>query len=266
MLSFYCNICGKQSVAPRNAVSGRETRSCYHCGSTLRFRSVVHVVVNELLGEDKAMPQVEPDKSIAGIGLSDAMIYADSLNDRFDYQNTFYHQEPRLNIERPDSHFLSSADFVICSEVFEHIGQPVQRAFDNLFALLKPGGLCVFSVPYDTEASETVEHFPDLYDYRIVTDADQKVLINHTQDGKEQRYENLRFHGGKGNTLEMRLFSLNAVTDHIRRAGFIDTRVRNESCLTHGIVWPQDASHLISMRKPTSKSVPVSANSTNSSV
>lgn len=40
-----------------------------------------------------------------------------------------------------------SFDFIICSEVLEHVKEP-QSAVDNFFRLLKPGGKCLVTVPF----------------------------------------------------------------------------------------------------------------------
>ena len=58
-------------------------------------------------------------------------------------------------------------DFIIASDVFEHIAPPVSRAFVNARRLLKPGGVMIFSVPFSLEA-DTVERFPELFDYRLL--------------------------------------------------------------------------------------------------
>lgn len=38
---FTCNICGRKSSATFKELIGRETISCYNCGATLRFRSII---------------------------------------------------------------------------------------------------------------------------------------------------------------------------------------------------------------------------------
>lgn len=59
------------------------------------------------------------------------------------------------------------------------------------------------------------EHFPELFEYKIVTKKGNKVLINKTRQGKEQIFENLRFHSGPGETLEMRVFSRSSLLENI---------------------------------------------------
>ena len=107
------------------------------------------------------------DKGIEGIGLSDADAYAVPLADKFDYANTFFHAEPRLDIAEADIERYGGCDFIVASDVFEHVAPPVSRAFENAHRLLKSGGKLIFTVPFTLEDA-TVEHFPDLFDWSIV--------------------------------------------------------------------------------------------------
>src|SRR5258705_3202831 len=56
---------------------------------------------------------------------------------------TLFRSEPRFDITAPPSD--TKYDFVIASEVFEHVRPPIQTAFDNLASLLKPGGFVILS-------------------------------------------------------------------------------------------------------------------------
>ncbi len=172
-----------------------------------------------LFGRSLAIGEFPRRKDIRGIGLSCAGPYARRLRRKLAYTNTFYHKRPRLDICRPDPAMSGTLDFIIASDVFEHIVPPVSRAFENCRRLLKAGGVMVFSVPYAYEGS-TVEHFPELHDYRIEKLDGRQVLLNRTTDGREQRFENLSFHGGAGGTLEMRAFSRPDLIREFEQAGF----------------------------------------------
>ena len=126
-------------------------------------------------------------------------------------------------------------DFVISSEVFEHVVPPVQTAFDNLARLLKPGGLVVFSTPWETEGPNR-EHFPDLHDFEVVKLRSGYVLVNRTRDGYLQTFDDLKFHEGAGSTLEMRMFSHDGLLANCRAAGFSEVHVA-EDYPEYGIVW-----------------------------
>jgi hypothetical protein len=161
-IRFQCNICGWTGRSPVSAISSREQPSCCGCGSTLRFRSIIAALTKELLGDIVPLSQQSVNKNIRGLGMSDADVYASPLEQKYSYQNSFYDKKPML-----DATDLSSwrsgfeYNFVISSDVYEHIPFPVDVAFHNLFNLLGPGGVCIFSVPYDVTGN-TKEHFPSL--------------------------------------------------------------------------------------------------------
>jgi SAM-dependent methyltransferase len=247
---FTCNICGGISVSPLNLVKNREAPSCTSCGSNRRFRSIIYVLLKELTGRESKLVEIEEQKQLSGMGLSDANVYAAGLSKKFDYTNTYYHKEPQLDITsvKPDRH--ESVDFIISSDVFEHIPVPVETAFDNLYKTLKKNGLCVFSVPYKLDGT-TEEHFPDLYEYHIESAHGKTILVNKTQEGQVQKFESLRFHGGPGATLEMRLFSLNDLIENMKNAGFTDIKIHLENVPEFGVLIEENTrSHIISMRKP----------------
>lgn len=245
---FRCNICGaRNSLA--TAAFDRESGACRCCGANVRFRSLIAVLAQRLLGGVAVLDEIEPRKDIKGVGMSDARCYASRLRAKFDYTNTFLHRRPRLDIVQPDRRWLGRQDFVISSDVFEHVAPPVQRAFDHLCALIAPGGVAVFSVPY-VLAGETREHFPRLNQFSVRMDVDGDwVLDNITAGGERERFRGLVFHGGPGSTLEMRVFSLPALRRHFAAAGFVDLRIHDEQCMEHGIVVPHPWGLVLSARR-----------------
>jgi SAM-dependent methyltransferase len=236
-VAFRCNLCGTQNVVPR-ALLARETPSCSRCGSTVRFRAMAHLLTTALFGQDIALVDLPSRKDIVGIGLSDADAYAVPLAQKLGYTNTWFHTEPRLDIANVPPGISARYDFLIASDVFEHVAPPVSRAFANARRILKPGGAFVFTVPFALEG-DTVEHFPGLHDFRIVEENGRWTLHNRTADDRDETFTDLVFHGGPGTTLEMRLFSLPALEREFARAGFSSLRVAAEPCLAHGIVWPE---------------------------
>jgi SAM-dependent methyltransferase len=142
-----------------------------------------------------------------------------------------------------------SADFVVSSDVFEHVPPPVEKAFENLYKILKNGGVCIFSVPYDNQG-QTKEHFPDLYDFSIRMVDGKSELINKTRKGEIQIFDDLRFHGGDGSTLEMRLFSKTDLVRTLKETGFKEIRFYDQTIERYGIVTHKLSPHLIlTMRK-----------------
>jgi SAM-dependent methyltransferase len=236
-IPFLCNLCGTPNAGTLAALS-REALTCSHCGSNVRFRAMAFLVTKEVLGRPLPLSEIPAHKEIAGVGLSDAVNYAGPLAEKFSYENPFYHTEPRLDIVAIDESRVGRYDFIIASDVFEHVLPPIGVAFRNAHALLKPGGVLVLTVPFSLDA-ETVEHFPDLHDWRIEVEDGRHVLLNRTRDGRSQRFADLVFHGGPGSTLEMRLFSRDALLRELAAAGFREVRVAAEPCVAHGIVWPE---------------------------
>jgi SAM-dependent methyltransferase len=236
-VGFTCNVCSTPNVVARSALS-REVPSCAGCASTVRFRAIARLVVLEMLGVEAALPQLTPRRDLRGLGLSDDTRYAAELARAFDYTNTWYHTEPRLDIAAVPARERGRYDFVIASDVFEHVPPPVSRAFDGARALLKPGGVLVFTVPF-TLGPATVEHFPELREWQLAQEADTWCLHNVTADGRRQRFDSLVFHGGPGSTLEMRVFCRDDLLRAFAAAGFARVRIADEACAAFGIEWPE---------------------------
>jgi SAM-dependent methyltransferase len=215
----------------------RERPSCRRCGSTVRTRTLVHLLTSELFGRSMALPDLPLRRDLIGIGLSDTPAYANRLSEKLGYTNTFYHQEPRLDIAAAPARLSGHYDFIVASEVFEHVAPPVSRAFVNARRLLKSHGVLIFSVPYTLDP-DTREHYPELHDYRVVQSDGRWRLENRTEDGRAQIYTDPVFHGGPGSTLEMRLFSRSGLIREFTDAGFAGVRIAEEPQLEFGIVWP----------------------------
>ena len=197
------------------------------------MRWIVHALSTELFGESLVLNDFPKRKAIHGIGMSDPIPISDVLERRFAYQNTFFDRAPRLDITEPNRH--DQYDFIIASEVFEHVRLPVQKAFDHLASMLKPSGFAVFSSPYEAEG-RTIEHFPNLHDWQLVSLNSGYVLVNRTSEGKLETFEDLSFHGGPGCTLEMRIFSEQDLIANCRKAGFHSIKIA-EDHPPFGIIW-----------------------------
>ena len=240
-MDFRCNVCGAHNTdIERAVVSGREDASCLTCHSSLRMRAVIHALSMELYGKSLALPDFPEDKSVIGLGMSDWDGYAVPLAKKFSYTNTYYHTEPRLDITAPDERWLGQNRFMISSDVFEHIPiRGLRAGFQNCRRLLDEDGVLIFTVPY-TKDGHNREHFPSLYDFRIEDVDGKKVLFNTTEDGREERFEDLIFHGGEGSTLEMRWFSEPDLRAAFEDAGFASMKVYDDIVPELGILWPMD--------------------------
>lgn len=209
--------------------------TCGFCGSNVRTRGLIYVLAQELFGSPLLLAEFPRIRSLRGLGTSDSAAYADRLADRFDYRNTFFHREPRFDLSQPSPAEFGQYDFVISSEVLEHVVSPVEAAFRNLCGLLKPSGVLVFTVPYSLEAT-TTERFGALHDFGFARLSDRTLLVNRTQQGEVQVFDDLIFHGGSGATLEMREFSEAGLKDILATAGFPDSRIDSEDHPEFGIV------------------------------
>jgi SAM-dependent methyltransferase len=236
-IAFRCNLCGAPNRAALSALD-REAPSCRGCGSNVRFRAMGYLVAREVLGVSAALPDLPVAKGVRGIGLSDADAYAVPLAQKLDYVNTYFHREPRLDIAAVDPARHGRYDFIVSSDVFEHVVPPVGRAFENACKLLRPGGKLIFTVPFSL-AADTVEHFPGLHEWEISERDGRWRLVNRTPDGAVMTYDDLIFHGGPGTTLEMRVFSQAALMREFERAGFARVRMAAEPYLPFGIHWPE---------------------------
>lgn len=249
VLHFRCNICGRSSRADLRRLT-REEPTC-RCGSTVRIRALVHVLSSELFGKSLALPDFPSRPDIVGIDMSGAEAYAAKLPGKLGYTNTFLHKPPYLDITNPQAQWLERCDFVMSSDVFEHVAPPVSRVFVNTLRILKPGGVIILTVPYGKHG-DTLEHFPELNDYHLEKQGNRRVLLNTTRGGTRQEFDNLVFHGGEGDTLEMRVFSESGVLADLRKAGFEDIRIHREPRHEFGIHWIYDWSLPITARRPAS--------------
>ncbi len=237
--NFTCNICGAECERPVTP-PGREVPGCPKCGSTVRLRSLIALLSREIFGIELALPHFPVLKGVRGIGMSDPRELAERLAEKFDYTNTFYHQEPRLDIVDLAPEHVGRYDFILSSEVLEHVPPPVERAFANLNRMLKPDGLLLLTVPYKIDG-QTAEHFPELHEYALASPGGRTVLVNRRRDGSLEVFENLSFHGGDGSTLEMRVFTETSLKEILAGAGFGGVHIASEDVpefgVRHGETW-----------------------------
>ena len=237
---FQCNVCGARNESDAD-VEDREQATCARCRSSMRFRSIVLVLSRALFGMDLGLCEFPRLKSLRGLGIGDSDVYSARLEERFSYTNTFYHREPAFDLLRPDETEFGKYDFVICSEVLEHVPPPVDGAFHTLGRLLRPAGVLILTAPYSL-ASETVEHFPGLHETGLAEINGRPVLVNRAGNGRYEVFDDLAFHGGRGFTLEMRVFSEADIRGRLARAGFAKVRFETAGNRNFGIVFANPCS------------------------
>ena len=244
MVSFVCNICGRLNQVEHFAT---EPATCT-CGSNVRLRALIHLLSEELFSESLPLIEFPRLKSIRGLGMSDQQSYAVLLAEKFDYTNTYYDREPRLDFTTAHPELYGTYDFILSADVLEHIAPPVERALDEICRLLKPRGflgITVFCNPSDNLR----EHFPNLHTYRTIALGESWVLINRRADGGLEVHDQLVFHGGTGATLEMREFGITSLRQKLLGCGFRDVHLLTEDIPGIGIHFDSDVSQPLIARK-----------------
>jgi SAM-dependent methyltransferase len=216
-VSFRCNLCGTTNEVGR-AMIDRETPSCAGCGSTPRSRALIEALTTRLIGTSVVLSSVGARKEISGLGLSDWEGYAQMLESRFSYKNTFFKSDPALDITARPGTAQGQLDFLISSEVFDHVVGEVEQIFANVHSLLKPGGVLVFTVPFTLEGP-TVE-------YEAAADPASPTA----------------------GFVPARQFSLESLQYVLERAGFTDVVVHSDVNPEFGIWWNPRVSVPLSAR------------------
>ena len=191
----------------------RELDSCVACGSTWRQRATVVAVLHGLASMSGPLPERPHDHSTSGLGVSDDSLVAAALSRAFNYVNTDLHRFPRLDLNDTSS-VVEKFDFVTCSEVLEHVLPPVDDAIRNLSGLLSVGGFAVVSVPIF--ADQFHEHYPEIVSWQ----RDGESLVWFDREGTTRHDDAPRFHGGPGDTLELREWSDASFQESLIKAGF----------------------------------------------
>jgi hypothetical protein len=259
--AFTCNLCGTRNLFQSAHFENPELPSCQACESNVRFRWLI----------DRIAREVPSGKSTKGIGLTDPPPVAAILAERFTYLNT---QMETLDIRRDPSP-LGDLDFLIASEVFEHVEPPVMDAFNNVAKMLRPSGVFLLTVPWVYEG-DGLQVIPELNDWKLAREGNGWAVIdkashysNMSFDGSPgpslgytrehfpqwpvdlAAFENLVYHGGPGFALEMRLFTRGGVEQNLHAAGFTVVEFDSRENRDIGIVFPYPWSHPIVARKET---------------
>jgi len=169
------------------------------------------------------------DFSREGLGISDDYRLATRLGQLFSYTNSFFHRFPLLDLCAPPPEALRSFDFVVCSDVLEHVPAPVDQALVGLRLLLRDGGFAVVSIPtYEVlvehgllrhvgrTGQETLEYYPGLVDWEM---SDGRFLWRDSE-GNRQIDDHPEIHGGDGATVAFRLWAITDLAKRLLSAGF----------------------------------------------
>jgi len=232
-LDFTCNVCGKLNTAVEDF--GSEVPNCAECLSTVRIRALLYALSQELFGTPLQLRDFPVLKGLRCVGMTDSDSYAKTLAKKFDYKNTFFDRQPRLDITDSGAFDEDAVDVLISSEVFEHVHPPLEKAFENAFRLLRANGILLITMPYHLDDWPSLEHFPQLADAGMAQLRGGPVLVNRTAEGELQVFDNLVFHGGPGSTLEMRMLNESALRRALLDAGFSELHFYAEDYAPFGI-------------------------------
>jgi SAM-dependent methyltransferase len=199
-LMWKCVLCAYQNSDHRKP--SREKSNCMNCGSTWRARAVALNVLIQLGYPPQSYPEIKSDWSRVGLGISDDVAIASVIPTKFLYSNTYYDAFPSLDIRKIPKTALYGFEFVICSDVLEHIDVKLADAVKGVSRLLKPNGFAVLSVPV-VKNSRRNEFYPKLSTFKI---EGGKVFWEDTE-GSFHIDRKPEFHGGRGQNLAFREFT-----------------------------------------------------------
>ncbi|MBK7929444.1 MAG: methyltransferase domain-containing protein [Bryobacterales bacterium] len=232
---YLCNVCGAVNDGAAEC-KGEAFPPCTGCGSTVRQRGIVLLLSRALFGCDLALCDFPELPAVRGLGVSDPAVIAKPLAKKFSYTNTYYHREPSLDITGAGEDEHGRYDFIICSEVLEHVAPPVEAAFAMLARLLRPGGFVILTVPYSVEA-RTVEHFDGVASLTVTSVGGKMIAVGRDADGSYRLFEDLVFHVGEGSTLERRMFCEADLAALLTAAGFAKVTVLYEGGERFGVAF-----------------------------
>ena len=177
-----------------------------------------------------------PRPGISAIGISDAVMYADILEKKLNYKNTYLHTDPYLDLcDTESTSRYSGLDIIICSDVLEHTKETPNVVLRNMLGMLKPGGVIILSAP-TYQMPTTIEWYPGAKSVEVIPNGDDYHVAWTTIRDVDYIDTNPSFHGGAGNVLEMRVISHSALLADAVAIGY-EAKTR-EFDPNSGYVWP----------------------------
>jgi SAM-dependent methyltransferase len=208
-----CILCSFQNSNLRKP--SREKSNCMRCGSTWRARAVALNVLMQLGYPPQVYPELKSDWSRVGLGISDDIAIASVIPTKFLYSNTYYDAFPNLDIRKIPKAALHGFEFVICSDVLEHIDVKLAQAVKGVSKLLKPNGFAVLSVPVVTNSLRS-EFYPNLSSFTI----EKGKVFWEDSEGVTHIDRKPEFHGGRGQNLAFREFTEVSFEELLLNNGF----------------------------------------------
>lgn len=152
----YCPICGIENDFLSYGYVPRPNAKCPKCGSLERHRFVYFLYSILFLKSSKTQRVLHfaPEKCISGLFLENPLVEyvpADLNPERYDFLKNVLKLDA-CNIDMPDCSF----DVVLANHLMEHL--PDDKKFiRECLRVLKPSGILIFTVPFDSSRDETYE-------------------------------------------------------------------------------------------------------------
>jgi SAM-dependent methyltransferase len=145
---YTCNVCGKTSKF--DDFMGRESAICPHCKIKERHRLLVHYVVNET-----PITRDELDVLHFAPQIGEKRFYRSLPNLNYvtaDYLDVEDVQLDLTALAQPDE----SWDVLFVYHILEHIIED-QKAMQEMYRVLRPGGMALLQVPLEPDRTEIYE-------------------------------------------------------------------------------------------------------------
>jgi SAM-dependent methyltransferase len=148
------------------------------------------------------------------VGFDDGPVLGSLLPTKLRYVNTHISEFPILDLTRPAPSAVGFFEFALCTEVLEHVTGDPAIALSGLYQILRPSGFAVVTVP---AAPNHQEWYPNLLE--VLEQSDQHVKWRDDA-GHEFINNSPEYHGGTGDVLAFRVFSMSSVRDLLLNSGF----------------------------------------------
>lgn len=155
----FCSVCGGTAEFIDTQPSIRETYSCSKCKASLRERSVANAIISVFgFGSCTSIRDLAKQKHFSELNIFEPGVIGiirKFISHLPNYHNSFFYEDASpgefvegvRNEDLENLSFLdNSFDLVITSDIFEHIRKP-DIAFQDIFRVLKPNGVHIFSIP-----------------------------------------------------------------------------------------------------------------------
>ena len=155
--NVFCNCCNHSFIIflPFGGASiKRQNALCPNCLSLERHRLLLHYLSNEtnLFTKSLSVLHLAPERTLHGI-LSHKQELTYTPGDLFPEK----YPKGTLKVDATDIPFDENYfDVVLCNHVLEHIPED-QKAINEIFRVLKPGGWAVLQVPMDKSLEQSYE-------------------------------------------------------------------------------------------------------------